>query len=682
MLQAAQEALARGDAATAADEARALIAQTPDHAEAHYVLGLALRALGDHAAADAALARAAELAPDRAAPHLARAALALHSQPDTARAALDAAVQADPNALQAYVLGAQLALAARDLDRAEQQVRLAERVAPEHAHVQLLRGNLLLARGDAQGALVPLTAAAEALPDEPAALAALGFAFHGAGNLAFAEQALRRALELDPAPERVRWTLIDILRRQQHSPVEVLEVLRPLLERSPVEGRALMLAGQLHLELQQVDAALSAFAHLVDTADTPAVPLQAIQSHLLGLGLLSEAIALGERALRRQPQNPALWRLRLGLEQGISLGAQQIVERWLQACPGDAAALEVRAQLLEGRGELAAAVADARLALASDPTRLGARWVLLRDTLLNDPAAVLPQVEQLLSTLTDPAERRRLIAWRGLARHRLHDAAGAARDWLEAVQLPPAGAPLPAPRTQPVPLPPAAPELGPVLFWSAPGANARRLTAALVRQTTYRLLDDRFGVQPRPDGLGPFRSDGRMVALEQYRELLASGGVDATRAIDHLPHFDPAIRAALGGPRLLALVADPRDLLLNWLALGNQPSFDLRDPVAGARWLAHTLDRLLDAAEADPAQVLVVRSEALDQDTPATLATVQAFLQLDEALDTDASRAALIRLGGMTRNLPAGLWRAYAQVLADAFAPLQAVAARLGYPAA
>jgi hypothetical protein len=78
----------------------------------------------------------------------------------------------------------------------------------------------------------------------------------------------------------------------------------------------------------------------------------------------------------------------------------------------------------------------------------------------------------------------------------------------------------------------------------------------------------------------------------------------------------------------------------------------------------------------------VVRSEALDQDTPATLATVQAFLQLDEALDTDASRAALIRLGGMTRNLPAGHWRAYAQVLADAFAPLQAVAARLGYPAA
>ncbi|MDC6679090.1 tetratricopeptide repeat protein, partial [Leclercia adecarboxylata] len=148
----------------------------------------------------ASLQQALTLAPDNADLHLQQAGLLLAlRQFDAAGSALDRTAELNPNELSAYVMQAHLALARNDVDDADRLTRLGLRVDEENPELAALSGMVALRRGEVDRALAQLSAASQALPDDARVLYALGFAYLGKDMLAFAEQAFRRVLALNPA---------------------------------------------------------------------------------------------------------------------------------------------------------------------------------------------------------------------------------------------------------------------------------------------------------------------------------------------------------------------------------------------------------------------------------------------------------------------------------------------------
>ena len=71
-----------------------------------------------------------------------------------------------------------------------------------------------LRRGEVDRALAQLSAASQALPDDARVLYALGFAYLGKDMLAFAEQAFRRVLALNPATTALQGLVVQLALRQ------------------------------------------------------------------------------------------------------------------------------------------------------------------------------------------------------------------------------------------------------------------------------------------------------------------------------------------------------------------------------------------------------------------------------------------------------------------------------------
>lgn len=676
------QALRRGDHAAAAVAARRLAEAEPDNAEAHHLLGLALRGLGEVEAAQASLDRAVALAPDNAVFQVSRALGALReARFDAARAALDEAIRLDPNQLAAYVTLAHLALAGRDLDEAERQLALVRRVNPDHPHALVVQGNVALARGDQDEALRCISRAAQFAPDDPMVLSALGLAYLAKGHFAFAEQALRKGLEKQPEARRLRWALIECLRRQ-HRPQEALDELRVLNQADPADPAAAMFRSDLALALGQRDEAAAVWRELLRRATDPAGLLGPVLGGLVDAGLPEQAVDAVEELLARDPGRDAVWAARLQLAGDSREAYRAQLERWLQARPDSLAAREHQAHFHEVIGELtrAAELADALLAQA--PERDAAQQIKLRAELHEAPAAALARADALLGRAADPQVRRVLMGWRGLALDRLGRYDEAAACWAGMDPLPQQGMQLPpgvADTIQNLPAPAAATSPPPRLLWGAPGSTPERVAALLGSSPDCRLLGDRFGPPQRPDGLWPFRQDDTMVTAAGWRRLLESGGVDPDRAIDWLPHWDARTVAAMPEAHLIACLRDPRDMLLNWCVYGCVHRFAFPTALHAADWLAHALAPLAQWIERAPAQVLVVRGERLDAAPEAVAAELAEALGLAARPDPQAITAVGTGLGGHATAFPAGHWRHYAQALAEPFARLEGVAARLGY---
>lgn len=674
MLQTALDALARRDAAAALTAALAATAAEPDRADAQHALGLAYQLAGQADAAARALDRAIALAPSVAAYHLARAGVAL-GQRDLATAdqALQATVEQDPNALGAYIMSAYLALGRGELAQAEQQFKRAQRVAPEHPLTRCIEGNLALARGQHGVAQGLLAAAAQAAPNEPMVLSSLALAYFAAGNHAFAEQALRRALEVQPEAANLRRLLVETLRRQGRTE-DLPAALEAMLAAQPADWNAWAQLGESRLLLGQLEPACEAFARMLEA---PALPVSHVNG-MIGLlaqrGLAERAAALLDAQLEREPQREVLWQGRMATIENDPQALLAGCERWLAALPASPPALQARATLREQLGDLAGAEADADAALAGEPLLAGALMLKLRAELRRDPAALLPRIDALLPQVPGVDGQKVLRMFRGLALDRLGRYDEAAPNWVETrpITLPP-----PRPRGEVAPasaLPP------PRLLWGAPGSRVRQIVAALRAQSDAFLLDDRFGATTRVDGYGAPREDGQLATLEQWAEVLQQGGVDPARVIDWLPYYDPRIAAAMPGARLLAVLDDPRDLLLNWLAFGAAQAI-APAPDAAADWLADSLEAVTQRIEAGDPAVCRVGSEQLLADPDAVLERVRQFYGLGTPLPVAALTAAGQGLADTPIAFPPGHWRHYANALAAPFARLAPLAQRLGYPA-
>lgn len=680
MIENIEAALARGDGPAALAAAHEAVAAQPDDARALHLLSLAQRMSGDDAAAAESLDRAIVLEPDNPRLHLAQALLALAGGRKAAAAlALDRAVAANPNALLAYVLRGLEALGEGELERARAELRLAQRVSPEHPHVLVLEGNLAVAEGKPDTALRPLTRAVEALPEDALCLSSLGLAFLAAGNAAFAEQTLRRALAVQPDALRLRWALIEALRRQD-LPAEALVELGEVLRRAPEHPAALALQGDLLLYQGELDAALACYRALLASAPSAGQALAAALGTLARSGAVDAADALLEEQLGERPLDDGVW------QAGLPLQGQQpgrllaYAARWLEQLPDSAAGLEARAVAFELQGDLGAAEACADLALKLGAERIDAQLVKLRAELRTAPEAALVRAERLLSADRNPAAQRTVLIWRGFALDRLGRTAEAAECWLRARGLPVVARPLPRPNPAAQGSSPPDGDVAPRLLWGPPGSAVARVAGALQGIEGFFMLDDRFGEFPRPDGLGPERADGAVATQQGWRSIARRCGIDIARALDWLPQFDSRHASQLPDARLLAVLADPRDLLLAWLAYGSRQDYHFPGAVEAADWLAQALEAVAERIAQDRPGDLILRDVDL-LDAAKSTERIAAFCDLQGQIDADRLARSATGLGGLPLGFAPGHWRAYAAALDEAFALLGPIAARLGYPA-
>lgn len=686
------EALRRGATSEALSAARDAVSTQPQDPQAQRLLAAALRLDGDREGALAAIDQAIALAPEDANLHLERAGLLLHErQLDEAQAALARTIGLDPNQFPAYIVQAQLALGRGDLDEAERIARTAARIAPDHPQVAAIEGMLALRRGDADRALSILSQASERAPDEPQLRNALGFAYLAKGHFAFAEQAFRGMLALDPGSRPLRALIADIVRRQGR-PGEAADELAPLLELiDPPPSPALQrLVGELEVEAGLATRALPRLRAALVAAPGDRRTLAVMIEAWRQLDDQADARTSLDAALVEHAHQPNLWLARLAIETFAGDEARAVAERWQAAMPDFVPANEALGTILDAAGEREQAEAVALRITKLAPGHTQAELRVIDGLLQRDTDAALARVESLLARAEDPQVKRNLRQLLGRTFDIAGQADAAVATWAElhaevvSERLPP------LPPTAPIgqwpelaPLPDPAP--GVLLLWGAPGSLVERI-AMTFELSGGPLRADRFGPQPPPDPLQNYRTpaelvDGSLdgaVMVEQWRAGLAARGVSEGNIFDWLLWWDNALLLALRPhlPEAVLMIAlrDPRDMLLEWLAYGSPAPFALESPVIGARWLSTVLGQVAELHEHDLFPHRLVRLDDVADDTAALTQTIADALQISIA-------APPARAFGPQHFAP-GHWRAFAQPLAAAFALLTPVAQRLGYPEA
>ncbi len=682
MFDTIEAALTRGDPATAKALAREALAQQPDDPRLLRLLGVAQRMAGELQDAATSFDRALGLAPDDPMLHFGRAMLALSSRDSAAAVAeLDRTLALDPNALIAYVLRGHAALAQGDARGAEAQLRLAQRVDAEHPHALTLEGNLALSYGRAQDAIRVLTQAVQRAPDDSLVLSSLGLAFLAGGNPAFASQTLRRAVELQPAARRLRLALIAAL-RQQRRLAEALAEAETLRQLNPADPDVPTLHIELRLAAGDSKGALQILRSLQAESAEPVAQLGRAIDLLLRGGAIDAARVLVDEALARKADDLALWRAGALPHSHDPATLAAYAGRWLEAHPENAEARLALAEAAEQMGDLARAEALADAVLARTGQRGPANFIKLRAELRHDPAAALTRTERLLPAARGESALRACLVWRGLALDALGRCDEAAASWLQARALPVMARALPPTERPTLETADSDEGAAPRLLWGPPGSPVRAVATLLQGTPGIAVLVDRFGNEARPDGLGPDRPDGAVAHQSTWRAMLGSLDIDPAMALDWLPSLDPRHFACLPDARLLAVLADPRDLLLNWLALGSTQEYVFPGAAEAGAWLAALLAPLTGRLAEPRAGDLVLRHEALTDDPAGACARIAAFLGRESALDANLLQRAGFGLGGQPLSLSPQRWRAYAEPLAEGFAPLHEVAVRLGYPAA
>ena len=682
------DALRRGDTATAVDAARRLVATTPDDAQAQRLLAVALRSDGDDAGARAAFERAVALAPDDTGLHLEHAGMLLGMRDvEGAARSLDATAGANPNAFAAYILQAQLAMGRNELDEAERLARLAARVEPDDPALQAVQGALALRRGRVDEALAQLSDAVKRAPGDPVALHALGIAHMQKGHFAFAEQAFRSLLERVPAAGMVRLLIAELLQRQGRHADAADELALLVSDRALATPELLRRAGELQLAAGRPDRGLQFLRDALAADPRDARTLTVVMAAWGRLGAIDDARRTLDAALATTPDSDDLWRARLIFEWRDLQVSLALVERWRKAMPDSLEALDAALALYVRAGRIAEADAVARTILERSPGHMRAELQLAESQMQQEPAEAARRLEALLARAETPGDHALLGQRLGLARHLAGDFSSALASWerlnarqaSERVALPTHTA---APQRWPEAAATPADAARVVFLAGLPGSPVERV-ADLLAGGVPAFRPDRLGARPPSDALQQITTPAGLArgtitpaaVAASWRAALPARSVDGA-IIDWLPWWDNAyvavVRESLPGAMLLAVLRDPRDMLVNWLAFGASTPFALASPQVAAEWMAAGLEQLADLHEQDLVPHRLLRLDEASED-PAAIAA-----ELGSALDLQLPEPPPGYFG--TPRFPAGTWRAYSGLLAGPFATLAPAARRLGYP--
>lgn len=175
-----QQLLVHNNVPKAIEAYRAAVALDPNHAGAHYGLGVAQNRAGKHTDAENAWRLAAKLD--------------------------------SKNPLPMYALGSML-MNQRKLDGALDAFARALQAEPRHVESLLARGQIFAARGDSSAALNEFNAVLAIVPEHPLAYLKIGLLRQQQGNKRSAIKAYRRAVEIDSqqalAHNNLAWLLAE-----------------------------------------------------------------------------------------------------------------------------------------------------------------------------------------------------------------------------------------------------------------------------------------------------------------------------------------------------------------------------------------------------------------------------------------------------------------------------------------
>ncbi|MDO9091629.1 MAG: PEP-CTERM system TPR-repeat protein PrsT [Rubrivivax sp.] len=426
--------IASGQGTKAAQVAERLVRQRPDNPGLSNLLGSALAAKGDGAAARVAFEQSLKLDPAFGEPQLNLARLDIDQRDfDAAQARLNVLLKkdeknvdalmetarlfgfrgqpeealrwlqrADDNSGQRLQPGLQLVdfqLSRGRPDLAREAVRRLQNKAPEALAVLLAHARVLLALGEASEARSTLTRAATLVAFDPAALSQIAELQVSAGNLPGAAHALDKALTAKPDHLRARGQRSSVYLLQGDA-AKAEQLARSVLASDPKIGLGHGLMGDVARSRNQLPAAIESYkrAHELDRNSNSLLKLFT----LMQTTQRPAAVALAEQWLRSHPRDVGVWRA-LGDAQaraGNWAGARSAYESLVKLTAQDADALNnLAAVLVNLRDPGAFKVAEQALALKPQtPYIIGtAGWAafhagqhdralqLLRDARLRDP---------------------------------------------------------------------------------------------------------------------------------------------------------------------------------------------------------------------------------------------------------------------------------------------------------
>ena len=687
-----QEQILQAFQRNANDEALALaqqwVEQSPGQAAPLGWLATALRQQGDIDAALAALDQALALQPEDAGLHLQRATLLLTGrQFEAASEALARTTELDPNQLDGYLIQAHMALAQRDFERAQSLSRVASRLAPEHPQLLAIDGMIALQQGEADKALALLNQAAAQLPDDPRILYGLGFAFLAKDHLAFAEQTFRKLIAVQPDSLPMMALVADLCLRQGHA-----DNAAKMLEQMLATGKGntagvRRLAAMIQLQAGQPQAALE---HAVASLQEGEIDRRVLQVALMAwqqLGADDQARQVLDQLLETHAQDHGLWLARLAVEQVGSEAAAAVAQRWVEAMPEHVPAWEVRMRLHDMLSQPDQAEAVARRIIELEPGRVSGEQRVVGALLeRNEADAAVAHVQAMIER-ADEAARPNLRTWLGVVQDGAQRPADAVATWLDIRQ---------AEAGERLALPPQAkspmnwPEMAeidedtqdrPLFVTGLPGSGVERVLSVLGAASPV-VRTDRFGATPPNDPFQRFDTLAQLASgdlssealVQQWRDALPARGIANGNIIDCLLWWDNgllwSLRQHLPQGRLLAVLRDPRDMLLEWLAFGGSYPFALNTITEATGWLQRSLEQLANLHDQSLYPVALMRIDGVENNP-------QAMAQL---LGQVFGTAFPVVNQLPPARLPAGHWRQYRDVLGAAFNNLTPVAVRLGYP--
>ena len=675
-----------GEAETAYREA---LAANSSDAEALRGLAVVRRALGDLAESATLISAAHELQPEQTNLLLMLGSVRFaQGDVEAAHKAYERALVLDPNLAGAHTAIGHIAMMQGKPDLADQHFRTALRVEEDPQALNGL-GTLALNRGDAETGIKYFTRAADLAPNDAPIAFGLGRAFAARNMLAFAEQALRKALRLNPGMPQANGALGQLLIQDKR----IAEAEPYFQALSGIPGFELAHAlglGDVARMQDRFEDAVGFYERALAVRPEHEACFEALLWSLGKLGRGEQLLALLDQRIAEFPEQ-SRWRATRARIQSSSGHPAKAVADWQRLREIEPKNPEVAVELMRAYGrngdfDQASELAEASVALAASNPELTLVRARARLRKGENEAA-----RELLSTINltriDQDLTRSCNHLSGLLNDREGHYAEAVRCFREAQNGLPGSLPIldSLPADYQTAINQAQGEAwkhAPILLIGAPGSGVERIAALLADQTGVNVLRDRV------QGLRNDCFDAATINLsleqtpateiEAHREnYLASmrGRIDLDKLlIDWIPrfyaHYLLVARRIMPGTKVILVDRDARDCLLGWLAFGWLPYAGLNDFETCVEWLARALAHVRLVDEHGGLPHLVVNAEQVLADPAGAGAELARFVGIESLVPGNLSARVDQGPGGLPARFADGHWQDYSEALADAFATL------------